>query len=103
MSETKEMSTSKTSSRYESSGYAPGAGSSSFYKSIKSYSSKGGGHGHGDVSLQQIAEAKEVFGDMEEACKKFKFQIEELNKEHRIEVSKILFKFLEILELCLRL
>jgi len=102
MSETTETSKTKTSSssRFESSGYAPGAGSSSFYKSIKSYSSKGGGaHGHGDISLQQIAEAKEVFGDMEEACKKFKFQIEELNKEHRIEVSKILLKFLDLLGL----
>lgn len=88
MSETTEMSSSKTSSRGKDTSYVGGTsgGTGSFYKSIKSYSSRGGGHGHGDISLQQISEAKEVFGDMEEACKRFKFQIEELNKQHRIEV-----------------
>lgn len=92
------MSTSKTSSssRFDKSSYGQ-SGSGSFYKSIKSYSSKGGGgHGHGDISLQQISEAKEVFGDMEDAYKSFKLQIEELRKEHRIEVSTILFKLTDV-------
>jgi hypothetical protein len=76
-----------------SGGYGPTSGGSSFYKSVKSYSSKAGGHGAGDISLQQISEAKEVFGDMESAYRRFKYEIEELKKEHGIEVSQIWFYF----------
>lgn len=83
---------SKSSSRMEtsSSSYVPSSGSNSFYKSVKSYSSKGG-HGAGDITLQQISEAKEVFGDMEAAYRRFKYEIEEVRKEHAIEVSQIWF------------
>lgn len=40
-----------------------------------------------DVSMAQIANARETFDDLESAYRKFKFELESVKGEHKSEVS----------------